>query len=261
MKSQTRITRPVLERSEPRRTWSTLFGASAPGPGGANGTNGATSSGGGGTAPIDAIQRGVEMAYRVSDEYIRQGQAFARALSQPFSPASGTGSAGNGAGALPQLAERLLRYTSELSSMWMDALRMMAGATAQAGGNGFPGAFWSGVERTSPVPPSSPSPPPSPPAAAEPARERVAIRVESKRRTRASLDVHGAIGRSISVSPLRLRGGKARIANVRIQRAGGGALTIVVSVPPRQTAGTYAAELLDSRAKAKVGTIVVRVLR
>lgn len=250
MKSQTRITRPVLERSEPRRAWSTLFGA-----GGASraGGSGAATGGSGGAPASDAIQRGVELAYRVSDEYMRQGQAFARTLSQPFAPAAGGGGGpGNGAGGLPQLAERMLRYTSELSSMWMDAVRMMSSMTGQAASSGLPG-FWPGAERSAP-------PPPAPPAAAEPARERIAIQVESKRRTRASLDVHGVVGRAISVAPLRLRGGRARIANVKVQREdGGGALAIVVRVPPRQAAGTYTADILDARAGSPVGTVSVRV--
>src|SRR5689334_6642762 len=94
-----RITRPPLERSAPIRTWSTLFGP----------VGDAASS----ATPMSAVQRGVELAYRVSEEYLRQGQAFARAISPP----AGAGGA-SARFELPQLAERMLRATTELSTMW-----------------------------------------------------------------------------------------------------------------------------------------------
>ncbi|MEO6601419.1 MAG: hypothetical protein ABIQ16_16200, partial [Polyangiaceae bacterium] len=83
-----RIKRPPLPRSEPIRSWSTLFGA----PGEATGATANTPpfgipgmphipgipglNGGAGLGP-EAVRRGVEMGYRVVDEYMKQGASAA----------------------------------------------------------------------------------------------------------------------------------------------------------------------------------------
>src|SRR5436190_9901366 len=133
MKPSKRITRPSLERKAPIRAWATLFGAptngaptnGAPSPEPSNGA--AHGPGRAAGAPrasgADAVQRGVEFAYRVSEEYMKQGQAMAQAFSQPFSAAGGPRAGAEGP--LAQLTERMLRYTAELSSMWVGAARVM----------------------------------------------------------------------------------------------------------------------------------------
>src|SRR5438128_27418 len=63
-----RIRRPPLDRTEPIRAWSSLFGA----------------------GPLnDVVTRSVELGYRVVDEYIRQGQKAAARFGSPSVGADG----------------------------------------------------------------------------------------------------------------------------------------------------------------------------
>jgi hypothetical protein len=249
-----RITRPRLERTSPMRMWSTLFGAGTP-----SSDNGSDAA----TRATEAVQRGVEMAYRVSDEYIRQGQAFARTLSQPFSSLVSTGSHPKGEQtALPQLTERMFRYTTELSSMWMEAVRMMSN---NVGVNGH------AAPRQEPTSPRMNAPQKDlgrgtrangashNGRAPKVGRETLAIEVESRRATRAKVELHREIKGEISVSPLKNREGAGTLSRVRIERDDG--LVVVVRVPPRQAAGTYVGSILEAGTSELVGTITVRVSR
>jgi hypothetical protein len=224
------------------RAWSTLF---------SSGDGAATS---GSTGGGQAVQRGIELAYRVSDEYIRQGQSLARALSQPFSPKSSPSGAGAPGNTLPHLTERMLRYSSELSSMWMEAMRMMSNsAGANAGAAPFAPASPAPTPRQEAAPSASPEP--------RAGREAIAIEVDSSRRTRAELDLRGKAKGSISVGPLRHEGGTAKISNVRTERnEEDGRVTVLVRVPQRQKPGTYVADIFDST-RATVGAVTVRVAR
>ncbi len=245
MKRQKRVTRPSLERDTPLRNWETLFGSSGS-PGNGKGASG---------VGVDAVQRGVEFAYRVSDEYLRQGQSFARAFTQPFAPAAG----GSAANALPQLTERMMRYGSELSSMWMEAMRMMSNGASPAGSafptGGFPSPF-----ATTPTPhPGAHDSVGSHPAGATShdaivaAAGRISIQVDSKLRARAAVELRGKPGSDITVGPLLLEGGKSRISNVKLERDDDDGLVVVVRVSARQPPGKYVAEILESSAGKKVG--------
>jgi hypothetical protein len=218
MAARKRITRPTLPRNAPIRTWSTLFGPVASEP--ASGTP---------AGPMGAVQRGVEFAYRVSEEYLRQGQAMARLISQPT---NGAGGARNGAALdLPQLTERMLRYSTELSTMWMEAMQMMSGGAARA-----------------------PAPTPTPGPA------RLAIEIESKLSTRATLDLRQPARGAVSVGALQLEGGGAQIRGVTVEPAAGDRpATIVIRVPPRQRAGTYVGEVVDTVTMSPIGAVTVRV--
>ena len=65
MSTKDRVTRPEPERTHPVRSWSTLFGA----PERDGGRD-------------DVVSRSVDLAYRVVDEYVRQGQKTAQRLSE-----------------------------------------------------------------------------------------------------------------------------------------------------------------------------------
>src|SRR3954470_18479632 len=136
-----RIKRPPLPRTEPIRSWSTLFGAPSasatsappfgipglpniPGIAGPPGMNGAA-----GVGP-EAVRRGVEMGYRVVDEYMKQGASVANAFSNP----NRSRSASSASGAEPDLSkmtERMMQYASDFTSLWYDAMGMMMGTMSQ----------------------------------------------------------------------------------------------------------------------------------
>jgi len=270
MKPSKRVTRPSLERKAPIRAWATLFGAPNGAPAAPAASNGKTNGAKNGAAAprasgTAAVQRGVEFAYRVSEEYLRQGQAMAQAFSQPFgqnfgqSPGqafSANGARGGAEGGLAQLTERMLRYTAELSSMWMDAARMMPqgglGAGLGAGGFGVPGA---GAPRWAAEAPRAPTPPAPPPRG-------LAIQLDSQARARATLDVRGPVGRSVRVEPPKLAGGKARITAVKIESEDrDGPIVVSVKIPAKQAAGTYVGDVLDADTGVPVGTVTIKVSR
>jgi hypothetical protein len=249
---RTRIKRPHLERNTPVRTWSTLFGPPA-----GNGADPARASAAlpGMDGAMDAVQRGVEFAYRVSEEYLRQGQAFAGVISQPA--ASAAPSQPGPTGDISRLTERMLRFGSELSSMWVETLRMMT--TAGAGGSSDPAQRLSTPSWMMP-PDRPPAGPPARPSS-DP-RGRVAVKVESKLRTRAAVDLEDDTVGPLSVGPLRQSGGRARMSQVHVEPDGsGGPVTITIRVPTRQAAGTYVGDIVDRRTRAAVGTVTVRVSR
>jgi hypothetical protein len=214
-----RITRPPLERTAPVRTWSTLFTPPAPHSAGAAG-------------PADVVQRGMEFAYQVVDEYLRQGQAFARTAAEP--PAAGVRSPAD----MGPLAERMLRYGTELSTMWTE----MMGGLAGGAGVGPPGRDRSW----------RPTPPANHPL-------RVTVELEARRRTSVALELTATPPRTVKVSPLE-GGRRARaLPAVTAARAQDGSLRLVVRVPDRQPAGTYVGQLSDAEDGAPLGRLTVRV--
>src|ERR1700691_5129885 len=83
--SAERRTKPALDRYEPNRMFAGVFGPSVNGIGSAGGQAPARQA-----SPGDPVSRGVDVGYRVIDEYMRQGQAFAKTIW----PAGASGAAG-----------------------------------------------------------------------------------------------------------------------------------------------------------------------
>ncbi|MFT3768299.1 MAG: hypothetical protein QM820_22850 [Minicystis sp.] len=189
-----RIKRPEPERTQPLRNWSGAFGSPGqpgsasmpPGQGVPPGFSGSVPPYPGPPgAARDPVSRGVEAGYRVIDEYLRQGQAVARAMWSPFIPgfappgagmpfdagsppgASGpfgvggppgapAGNAPPWAGAAPipeEIQQRMgtmIRHATDLAMMWMDFVGVTApGAAGQRSPLGSPfGAPVPGAPRT-----------------------------------------------------------------------------------------------------------------
>ena len=64
----------------------------------------------------DPIRQGVALGYRVIEEYLRQGQAFARGVPFPRSASSADEVA-------PQAVERMVQHATELATAWLDLWR------------------------------------------------------------------------------------------------------------------------------------------
>jgi len=254
MKPSKRITRPPLTRKAPIRAYSTLFGppddkaSDAASPAAAsNGAAKGPRNGAGAPrpSPFAAIEQGMGLAYRVSEEFFGPSRGLAQVFSRPF---AGSSAAPGSEGGLAQLSERIMRFTVELSSMWMDAARMMP----QGGGLGAPGA-------PGPRWPSEPPRAPQPPA--RPSRG-VAIQIDSKAKARATLDVRGPVARSVRVEPPRLVGGAARITAVKVESDGDdGPVIVSVRVPAKQALGTYVGDVLDADTGAPLGTVTIRITK
>lgn len=120
-----RIKRPELPRTEPVRSWGGIFGAP---------TNGAPARATPEPPPpagAPSVQRGVELGYRVIDEYIKQGAAVAKAFGGPRRGAAPSGED------LPKMTQRMMQYASDFTALWFDAMTMMMQtAEQQAAKNG-----------------------------------------------------------------------------------------------------------------------------
>lgn len=259
-----RVRRPEIGRSEPIRNWETLFGPPADGPGSPNGKG----LGAEGDAN-NPVARGVELGYRVMDEYVRQGQraAGSRGGSAGSREDSGTG--------LPQLTERMFQYASDFASVWMEAMGVMMRTRGAAedrpaeGSNGAAsGATTDPSREQRPTPPrngtsSSETGSPTANGIPRPAGAiSVVVEVTSRRPVRAVVDLRpGPIEGSLVVPDLRARDPRrARLKGVSLEVAPDGKrLTIRLKVPSQHPAGEYVGAVVDGLTAVTRGTLTVTV--
>jgi hypothetical protein len=241
-----RVKRPELPRSEPIRSWSTLFG---PASGGAPGPLGGAS---------DSVQRGVELGYRVIDEYIRQGSSMAASFTSP------RGAQAPSLQDLPQMTERMLRYAADMSSLWFDAMNMMvsnlgaqAGAQASNGGAApaTPGA--SAPAAPGPAPASAAAAPV--PANGSQAAARIVLDVRSPEHTAEVIVALDAAAPEVVVEELRNVSGldQGAIPGVSLAAGADGATRVRVRVPKGLALGRYSGAVLAAATRRPVGRITV----
>jgi hypothetical protein len=258
-----RVKRPPLPRSEPIRSWSTLFGApseaseagvgplgipglpSMPGIGGIPGIPGMNAAAGLGP---EAVRRGVEMGYRVVDEYMRQGASVANAFSNPGRPRSATGSGPGAEPDLSKMTERMMQYASDFTSLWYDAMGMMMGTMSQQA---------------------------RPDASKRPSAEGVSVPDGSPPilgHSRIILDVRSALAAEIivaldepaysgalTVEVLKPRIGKSSIEGARVEPASEaqGPLKVHVHVASNVAPGRYTGAILDALSGKPKGRLTV----
>jgi hypothetical protein len=222
-----------LPRTEPIRSWSTLFGS-------ARDPSQTSEAKAGAPRASDPISRGVEMGYRVIDEYVRQGAAVASS----FSGNSAKGAAGAD---LSQLAERMLRYASDFSAAWLEAMTMMAASVGSATGNSA---------KVNDVTNDSNS------SRAWPAELRVSVELRSKHPAEISLSLEGsAPGEQLELEPLRVQAGKTTIEDVVVElpTEATGAIRVKVNVPTQCKRGRYTGAILEAQSGKPRGRLTVIV--
>lgn len=240
-----RTKRPPLPRTEPIRNWSTLFDAGK----GAS-TNGAQSGTKNGQARgADAVQRGVELGYRVIDDYLKQGARAAGAFSNPakaFAP---------NADDLPRMTERMMQYASDFTSLWFDAMNVMlqtgrAGATAPTPSAAARSqaanaeAVSNGVSRD--------------PAEAR-ALMRHVLELSASRPVDVTIVLDNLPG-AMRVETLQSSGRGKGITGVEAQIGEpGGPVRIKLAVPAALPKGRYSGAILDAQSGVPCGRITVNV--
>lgn len=290
MSSETRYKRPPLDRSDPIRSWSGVFGARprASDPAASHGAHTPQSSGSawtpwtrwthwtpgtpGAAGPSigaanggqarDPITGGVEAGYRVIEQYLRQGQAFARS----FDRSGPNGDAPQAAAPNPQhLAELVARSMLDLTATWFDYVQAMSGPLAGSRPRSEPvGPF--DIEARKPTSthghPTQPSPvreQAEPEAAATP----VSLQIVAKQRTEITLDLKPRDpARPLSAHDLRATDpGLPRIGGVSITwRADEARLLVGIEIPEGQPAGTYSGLIVDDESGLPRGSLAVRVV-
>lgn len=236
-KTSGRVKRPTLPRTEPIRSWSTLFGPiAAPSP---QAENPEPNSAGTAGFPSDSVRRGVEVGYRVMDEYMRQGAAVASAFTAP--PRSG----GLSSEDLPKLTERMMRYMSDFTSLWFDAMSIMTGsANGQARpAAADPAAQAAGSHRGAPGA----------------GRSRYVLEVKSERPTEVIVAIDEPYEADLVVDPLKSRSGDESISGASIQSPAepGAPLRVRVHVPGGLPAGRYSGAILDVATRQPKGRLTV----
>ena len=224
-----RIRRPPLDRTEPIRAWSALFGS---GPGG---------------SLTDVVSRSVELGYRVVDEYIRQGQRAAERFNErSYGPETATGD-------IQELGARMAQYASDFFGLWLDFMQvaMSGGALREAppaddGARPRPAAPDNGAGRR---------------ASDAPARTRVRVALVSLRPAEVSLDLRPeAAGRPLVAQGLRtVDPAQPKLDDVVLEAGPDGELLVRIRVPGDAPPGTYNGVVVDAETSRPLGTLSVRV--
>jgi hypothetical protein len=241
-----RVTRPEPARTEPLRSWATLFGP----PTGAPAGDGAAAAGAeprGSASLSDVVSRSVELGYRVVDDYMKQGERTASRLGggERLGPALLAGEAQDFAG-------RMTRYASDFLGLWLEFLELAATGRAAAVPTAPPAQNGSAAPASATV---APAPPPT-------ERVRVRIEVVSGRPAEVALELRpDTDGSGLVVHALRaVDPEKPRLDDVALLRSGAeGPLTLRIRVPDGHPAGVYNGLIIETATSRPVGTVSVRL--
>jgi hypothetical protein len=245
--------KPEPERTQPVRNWWTVFGA----PGASQ-------------APGDTVSHGVELGYRVIEEYLRQGQNAASMLGGPPLGGAPLGGTPFEAGAQQQRLGAMLQGFTDFASLWLQWMGMAGGPGAFAArapgfaqASGQAGPFSTECGPTSP--PEAP-PPKAPRTAASEAGTsspvEVTVAIDSRRPTEVTIELRpGASGLPLRILDLRAPElDKPRLTEVEIARAPqGDRVSIRLRIPDGHPPGVYSGIILDEQSGLPRGTLSVRI--
>jgi hypothetical protein len=216
-------------------------------------------------SPLDTISRAVEGAYGVIDDYMRQGQGFARTTESQREPT---------APAAPdprRLTERLFQSASDLAALWLDYAQAAMDRRTPSGPGGAPsggspaphvGGFDIGdapAGQGAPTPPASRVDTARSPVADAPT---VSIDIVSKRRVEVTVELKpGALHAALAAHDLRSGyPGLTRISGVTAApRPLDNRIVIGLEVPDALPAGIYSGLIVDTVTNLPQGTLAVRL--
>jgi hypothetical protein len=261
MSSSMRRKRPELDRFGPIRGFGGVWGPPR------DGTVPAENPPKGDTSSPSAVSRAVELGYSVIEEYIRQGQAFARGAGSQRGPE------GPVAPDPRRLTERMYQYASDLAAVWLEYAQITTGQTSLRGTppGSAPGArpaapHVGGFDIGSDPAPAHPSGPP-PSGAGAPERTSleapgVSIDIVSKRRAEVTVELKpGSAQAVLSAHDLRLRDPQLpRISGVTVDpKPSENRVVVRLEVPDDRPAGTYTGLIVDAVTNLPQGTLSLRV--
>jgi len=269
MTTDNRVKRPNLERERPNRNWSTLFSApEAPHTQQAGAHHAGDHTGSsepigpdhpfGNSASGAPLADAVERAYRVVNEYMRQGQS----LAQGFNPTPPMNAAQTGSPPdLQQLTQRLMQSGWDFAGLWFEMSTQLSAAA-----NGRNASRTSPPDWPSPNGSAAPQPPPVEvpeprKAASVVGATRVSVSVISRRSTATTLDLQpGAVG-PLAIHALRAEGLDAPpIRDVKVEcRDAEGPLTITLRISADQPPGVYNGVIIDTTSSLPRGTLSLTI--
>ncbi len=225
----------------------------------------------GGAPSNDSIAaRGAELGYRVIDEYVRQGQAFARAVRPPADTA--------GASALDpgRLTERMFQNAFDLAAAWLAYAQAVTSQLARSQPFARPSGPSSAAGRAAPhvggfdidsrTPslhvPISQTPPRAGASAVSLEVPSVTLDIVSKRRLEVTVELKpGSAQASLEAHDLRPAAlDQARISGVVIEPdPATGRVVVRLEVPDDMAQGTYTGLVVDGATNLPQGAITVRI--
>ncbi len=254
----TRARRPKLPRSEPHRSFAGVFSPASP----PNGSGAGRGKPGGSPRPsarkTPGVSGGVAVGYQVIEDYIRQGQQFARKFwsAAPGAPAN----------ARDNIADRMVRSASDLASLFSEFLQTVTVPADRRPPGSAPipdfGLPKPGQPRAArPERPANPAPNggASAVAAAAPA---IWIDVRSRRPVEVSVDLRpGPPALRLIAHDLRAAGvTSARVKAPRIEvRPNEHRVIVRLQIRDGQPAGVYSGTILDGGTNLPRGTVAVRI--
>jgi hypothetical protein len=251
--SKDRIRKPRLERTQPVRSWSTLFDAPNPSARHAERPPREHASDPG-ERLSDVVARSVDLGYRVVDEYMREGQKAARRLRE------GSGGERSVTGDLQDLGVRLVQYASDFSALWVEFMQLaLTGVGGPEVRNRSQGASTAAAmhhteaRRDDEVGRGE---------HAGAGNTQVTIEIVSAQPTKITLDLHpDAASRPLIVHALRAVDAEApRLTEVSFQPGTDDAPACLrLRVPAGHPAGVYNGLLIDVQTNRPAGTLSVCV--
>ena len=249
MRNDNRLHRPHPERTAPMRNFSNLYRRPSEGaeermePEG----NFWRPGDGFGTPPnagpqwAEALTGGVQLAYQVIERYITEGRRTAERLAQQ--PYNMRAFGGN----FQQVAELMLRYSTEMMPIWFEMLRVLVDSGTQ---------YSQGMQT---------APPQEPPREESSQRGTLPISLEiaSKLPIRVQFDLKpGADLRQLAVLGLRsLDSTKPELTGVTlVPPSNGGPPGLRVKIPDDQPSGTYLGIIADRNTSESRGTLTITVV-
>jgi hypothetical protein len=248
--------RPSPERTQPIRSWSTLFAVPSADGGDPDPPPAAPAPESRGAGLSDVVSRSVDLGYRVIDEYIRQGQKAARRLNdRSYGTQAMTGD-------LQELGMRMTQYASDFAAVWLEFIQVAATK------NGAPGG--ESVADGAVHPPAATPGDPAVVAASgftpdeQPAGERTRVRIEvqATQPTEVSVDILPSATRlPLVVHALRaIEPDTPRIAEVAFEAGSDDdPPRLRIRVPPGHPPGVYSGLIIDPHTSRPAGSVSVRI--
>ena len=193
----------------------------------------------------DVVQRSVDLAYRVVDEYVRQGQRAARGFS-----GGATAPRCRSTGDMQDAAAQMTRFASDGMRIWLELPRIVDGRRPPA--DARPRRRAARRRRA--------AEPPAAAAAPTTTRVRLAISHSASRRSRGR---PAAGGRRADLVAHALRAADAELPPLSgatfVRDPDGGPLTLRLACPTTSRDGIYNGLVIDAASNRPVGTLSVRI--
>lgn len=239
MDENNRVKRPAPERTEPIRQWTETFGPK----------HAAASVQSDASEPRDAAYQTINDAYRLIDDYMRQGQQVAENFWLPFAE---TGAP------FREAPERFMRALGDMTMAWVEVMQQWtsstSGAKPHATGKAAP---FAGVEPSS----RADEMPASPFATTTSQSTLLRVVVVARMPFELVLDVKQPVDiATLTITELRDHAQACALTDVRIEQDEQADAYVRVVVPEGQAEGTYNGLFIDQTTRRPRGTISVTLL-